>query len=364
MPETPRDLFNKVMRFECPGRTLCTLGGIWPSTFERWAQEGKPAHLNSILRLIEHFGLQPHIWSGPAAEVFTYPAFEHTVLRETQDTVTYRNAMGIVCTDFKKDAYKSMPHFEDFPVHSRAEWSDYKARLQWHPDRVGQAWRNQCAAWKTQDAPVILALNRGGSLYGCLRDLLGMEPLSVLFYDDPEWIADMMDTALDLFLHCADALFAEYVPDAVCLWEDMAYKNGPLLGPAQVRELMLPRYKIMVRKLRDKGVPFILLDSDGRIDDLLPIWLEAGIDGVVPMEAQCGMDVALFRRRYPRMLMMGGIDKKALATGPAAIDREMDKVSAAIASGGYVPFFDHGLPHDVSWDQFTYFVRRLKDVCS
>ena len=56
------------------------------------------------------------------------------------------------------------------------------------------------------------------------------------------------------------------------------------------------------------------------------------------------------------------MDKKALAAGPEAIDREMDKVRRTVAVGGYVPFFDHGLPHDVPWEHFLYFVKRLKEA--
>ena len=348
------------MRFRCPGQTLKTLGGIWRSCFERWHGEGMPAALDSIPDLLRHFGLQPHTWCGPQAQVFTWPPFERTVLGETPETVTYRNEMGIVCTDFKHDAYKSMPHFERFPVQSPADWHEYRQRLRWSADRVGEPWRRQAAELRTSQNPVILALTRGASLYGALRDMMGVEALSLAFYDHPDMVAEMMDNQVELFLGLADALFAEYVPDAVCLWEDMAYRNGSLLSVAHVRELMVPRYRRMTARLRDWGVPFILLDSDGRIDELIPLWMEAGIDGAVPVERQCGMNPAEIRRRWPRLLMMGGIDKSALARGPAAIDAEMAMVRETIASGGFVPFFDHGLPHNVSWPDFVHFAERLK----
>lgn len=361
---TPREQFLQVMRFECPGRTLATLGGIWPSTFERWVAEGMPPELTDFSRLFAHFGLQPHLWTGPNAQTFLYPEYDYQVIRETAETITYLNGNGIVCTDFKEGAYKSMPHFESFPLKSRADWPEYQQRLRWHEARVGEGWHAQVAAWRDREMPLIVALNRVGSLYGSLREMFGVEALSVLFYDDPEWIEEIMDTILALFLQTVDVLFADFVPDAVCLWEDMAYKTSSLLGVHHVREFMLPRYRVMTAKLREKGIPFILLDSDGNIDKLIPIWLEAGIDGVVPMEAQAGMDVAQYRELYPRMLMMGGVDKKALAEGKAAIDVEIDKIRRTIASGGLIPFFDHGLPHDVSYANFVYFVEQLRAVCA
>ena len=357
-----RDLFHRVMRFACPGYTLTTLGGIWPSCFERWRAEGMPPELVHMPALLAHFQLTPHVWAKPRAELLVFPPFPRTVVRQTDRTVTYVNGMGVTCTDFKKDAYKSMPHFEDYPIKGRRDWEAFRSRLAWTPERVGEPWRLQVEELRQTDAPVILAFNRAASLYGSLRDLVGMERLSLLLYDDPGLVTEMMDAMVELFLGLADRLLADYVPDAVCMWEDMAYKSGSLLGLEHVRRLMLPRYRVMTAKLRQHAVPYIFLDSDGRIDDLIPVWLEAGIDGVVPLEVQSGMDVDRLRREYPRLLMIGGVDKKALARGPAAIDAEIAKIRRTIATGGYVPFFDHGLPHDVCWDDFVYFARQLQTL--
>jgi hypothetical protein len=60
--------------------------------------------------------------------------------------------------------------------------------------------------------------------------------------------------------------------------------------------------------------------------------------------------------------MMGGFDKTAMAKGKKAIDQEMDMVSEMLKLGGYIPSPDHLIPHDVSWDNFSYFCRRLKEV--
>jgi len=359
---TPRELFHKIMRFECPGVTYKTLGGgIWPGCFERWREEGMPPELKSSQDLLKYFDLCEYIWGGPRAETFVFPRFEKEVVSETDSKVTYVNAYGIVCTEFKNDSYKSMPHWEKYPISCRKDWQEYRKRLVWPPDRVGEECEKSCKYNAGLDhLPVIVTFGRAGSLYGALRDLAGVETISYLFYDDPDLVAEMMDTLVELFIACTSILFRDYKPDAVDLWEDMAYKNGPLLGIPHVREFMLPRYKVMVEHLRKLGIPFILLDSDGDISSLIPIWLEAGIDGVEPMEVQAGMDVARYRELYPNLLMFGGVDKKSLAAGPEAIDKEMEKVKRTISTGGYIPWFDHSLPSDVSWQNFVYYVEQLK----
>ena len=359
---TPRERFNRTLSFQCPGKTLATLGGIWPSALRRWTSEGMPPEIDSVPKLIDHLGLQRHTWCSPAAKVFTYPPFQRRIVHEDDTKVTYINPHGVTTTDFKEDAYQSMPHFEDYPVKDRADWDAYKPRLQWTPERLGPRWENQKAQWAERTDPLILAFNCGSSLYGSLRELMGVTGASMAFYDEPAMVAEIMDTVTELFCRCVDAMFTDFCPDAFCLWEDMAYKNASLLSPATVRELMLPRYKVMVAKLREKGVPFILLDSDGYIEELIPIWLEAGIDGFVPFEVQAGMDVADCRRRYPRMRMLGGVDKRALDAVKDAIDREIDRIAPAVEAGGFVPWFDHGLPHDVAWGDFLHYTDRLKQL--
>ena len=77
------------------------------------------------------------------------------------------------------------------------------------------------------------------------------------------------------------------------------------------------------------------------------------------------MDVLSMRRRYGRHLRLwGGVDKRALAHGPAAIDAELERVRPLIADGGYIPHTDHSIPPDVSYADFLYYTRRIAEVCS
>jgi len=110
-----------------------------------------------------------------------------------------------------------------------------------------------------------------------------------------------------------------------------------------------------------------MLDSDGRINDLIPLWLDAGINVMHPMEVASGMDVRESRRQYgTNVRFLGGIDKRAIARGPVAIDAEViPKIGAIMESGGgMVAECDHGVPPDISLANFTYFhdlVRRLSE---
>jgi len=61
-------------------------------------------------------------------------------------------------------------------------------------------------------------------------------------------------------------------------WEDMAYNHGPLLSPEFYRRYCLPFYRVMVDLVRRNGVRVIMLDSDSDISELIPLWLDAGIN--------------------------------------------------------------------------------------
>ena len=109
----------------------------------------------------------------------------------------------------------------------------------------------------------------------------------------------------------------------------------------------------------------IFVDIDGDVTKLVPLWLEAGVNGILPFEVQCGMDVNAFRREYGKeLLMMGGINKRALITGGKDIDDELRRVAPLVEEGGYIPWLDHSVPPDVSYDNFLYYMDGLQKLCS
>ena len=108
------------------------------------------------------------------------------------------------------------------------------------------------------------------------------------------------------------------------------------------------------------------LDSDGDIRLLIPTWLDLGINVMHPMEAASGMDVRDARKRYGNQVsFLGGIDKRALALDRAAIDAEViPKVRSMLETGGgFVVEVDHGIPPDISFDNYCYFRDLVRKLC-
>jgi uroporphyrinogen decarboxylase len=210
---------------------------------------------------------------------------------------------------------------------------------------------------------LIVVADRWGGFFGPLRNLLGVENLCMAFYDDPALIEEMMDADADFLIQMMGQILDHTDVDVLGFWEDMAYKTGPLIGPELFGQFAIPRYKRVIEFCRGRGVEFFCLDSDGDITKLIPLWLEAGINILYPFEVQCGMDVIEVRKKHGRELRMwGGIDKRALARGPEAIDAELARVAPLVEEGGYVPHTDHTLPPDVSFENYCYFMEKLKEI--
>ena len=100
----------------------------------------------------------------------------------------------------------------------------------------------------------------------------------------------------------------------------MAYKAHSMISPRMVRRYLLPCWQACISTLKRGGCAVVSIDSDGYIGQLIPLWIEAGYDATWPVEVAAGNDIVAFRREYGRQMAYGGgIDKRAMAAGGAAL---------------------------------------------
>jgi len=303
------------------------------------------------------------------------------VLAEDSETITVRDPRGIVRRDLRDGS--SMPDFLDYPVHNRPEWEQYKEeRLQ--PDAPGRFLKPGCqwnlwndVPWQAGTAEEVgravkkaageakIAVQIGGfpwGVFGTARDILGAEELLVSFYTQPDLVHDIMDTFTDLWLQLYEEV-APYVQiDMIHIWEDMSGRQGSLISPAMIEEFMMPNYRKIRAFARAHRIPLISVDSDGRVDNLLPVMTRNGVNFFFPFEVQAGCDVEAVRRQYPELAILGGLNKYALVLGRAAIDAEIARAARMLKHGRYAPSLDHLVPPDVPWDAYVYYIARLKDI--
>jgi len=377
-----REWFLDIAHFKRPNE-LClltpTFNEGWPATMETWVKQGAPEQIvNSRFRgdyfQFFHFRELWEVITGlGAAETdlhgvnYRYlippicPTFETRILSEDEHTLTIINEGGQKAKVFK-DHPEKMPMYLDHPVADRASWDEYKKRLDPNtPERFPSEWDNYVQRMNSRDEPVLMFT---GGFFGYLREWMGVENLLYLFYDDPVFVEDMMEQVCYLELECVKRVVKDIKVDFVYFWEDMAFKTGPLISPDMFRRFMLPRYKKVTDLLRANGVDVIVVDSDGNIDELIPLWLEGGVNGFWPLEVAAGMDAVAVRKKYGRdAILFGNIDKRALMKDKAAVREEvMSKVPFLLEQGGYFPTVDHQVPPDVPFENYVLFINTLREV--
>lgn len=335
--------------------------GPWGYTWERWKREGKPEELSSWDLVRRHFGAE----TGPLAlnvNCGPCPKIEPKVLEENDEYVVHMDSWGIIRRNPKNN--ESMSQFLSFPVKTRADWERFRdERLDPdHPARLNGDWRARAAEWQAKGFPIQLGYYPDVGLYGGLRWLLGDEECLVAFYDAPDLVHEIMERLTDVYITVFDKVTREVRVDVIHIWEDMCGRQGPLISPAHWEEFLGPCYRRISRFARERGIPVISVDTDGWPDPIIPPMMASGVNYLFPFEVAAGCDVNAFRAKYPTLGMMGGIDKRALASGPEAIDKELERVRPAVESGRYIPDLDHLIPDDVSWDNFCHFARGLRKL--
>jgi len=327
-------------------------------TLARWQKEGLPE------------GADPYIILGydtiqvVPISVYGWPGWKYEIFEETNEYITFRDTDDGVIKKMRKNAQTPghTAQFLEYPIKDRTSWNEFRKRLNPEsPGRFPQDWESREKDYQNRDFP--LGVN-AGSMFGWLRNWIGIENLSVMLYDEPALVHEMTDYITELVMVILKKVIFEIELDFAYMWEDMGYKTGSLISPKHIREFMMPGYRKITDLLHQAGIDIIMLDSDGNVEGVIPFWLEVGINYIYPMEVAAGMDVIRLRKKFGKELRMGGgMDKRILASGnKEAICEMIMSKKELIREGGYTPGVDHVVSPDISWDSFLYYHKCLEEI--
>jgi len=331
--------------------------GFWAETFITWHAQGWPKEITTHDAGHAYFGLDYKSDLGTPNKLI--PPFENKVLRQDGEYLEYQNAEGQVVR-VKTDEHDSIPHFVSFPVRERADWNELKKRLDRNDSRRCPNPAALHARFDRRDYPLGIS---GGSLFGWIRDWMGFENACMLPHLDPAWFEEMVEHLCDLSCSVLERFLPVLQFDYCYMWEDMAFKQGPMMNPEHFERFLVPRYRRITDLCRKHGVDIIYLDCDGSIDVLVPLWLKAGVNGMFPLEMACGSDPVKYRKLYGHdVLLLGGVNKRELSKDHAAIDAELERLRPVVEDGGFVPHVDHRCPPDISLSNYIYYLERKVKV--
>jgi len=377
---TARESFNATMAFDRSHPALKAEFGYWTTTVKRFLKEGMPEKAPLPARLSDNGTVSGSNPVDPAGDVVpdvnvraacgldSYaakfpcdysPRLPVRVVEEDAEYRTLYDSYGILKKERKTGS--TPPLDLEFPIKNRADFAAYRE----HYDRAAgprlpRGWDALLPKVRARDYPIRL----GGFPFGFLgmpRHLMGTVGLFFAMYDDPQLIKDINAFFLDFVLDYWAPIIEAVRPDCVMIWEDMAYSTGSMISTEAFREFLSPCYRRMVDFLRQMGVQNIHVDSDGYIEELIPLWVEVGVTGLFPFERKAGNDLRRIRRSFPRLQLLGGIDKRVLTAdkSEADIDQELAVAAEILAQGGFIPHVDHHVSDDVCWRGFRYYRERL-----
>ncbi len=381
-----KERFHAIMGFERPDRVLYWEQGFWGGAVERWyaegmprkhGVEGDPAYGDTVrgpatpsvpggkicYDVIESTGLDK-LSLGVPVNLYLCPPFEEKILEKQGERLRVRDEMGIEkYTTTRKD---SIPHFVSWPVQDSRD-IEKLAEEQLDPEspeRFPEDWEAQVERLNAYDGVVGLGGYPCG-FFGSARFLMGEVALLMGFLDTPELVHRIMDHLADLWVSLYEKVLSRVKVDCIHIWEDMSFKNGPLISPELFGEFMVPAYRKVTDVARSYGVEIVLVDTDGDCTKLIPGFIEGGVTGLYPFEVQAGMDVKKIREAFPKLQIMGGVDKKEIASGRSGIESELARrIPGVLRRGGYIPMFDHQVPPDVSYDDYRYYRERLAEMAA
>ncbi len=300
----------------------------WNETVRRWQEEGLSADV-PWGRIQTHFGLDfiQRVWMPLQTPDCPRPAAHGAPLIESEEEYDA----------FKQYLYPNELH------------ENYRRKLDVLRTLKDEHDRGDAVLWYSYDG-----------FFWFPRVLLGIENHLYSFYDEPELYHKICNDLADYIIAQLPKIYEICHPEFMVFSEDMSYNNGPMISEALFNEFLLPYYERVIPEIKKYGTK-VIVDTDGDVSMMIPWLIRAGVDGVLPLERQAGVDLVRLREQYPDFLFIGGFDKMTMSKGEDAMRAEFERLLPVMKSGGYIPSCDHQTPPGVSLENYRIYVRLLKE---
>ena len=361
-----------ILHFKEADRMPAVHFGYWSELLQEWADQGHISReLANAVRdgndadreLDRIIGWDFNWYKTAGGRNGLYPTFEHKVIEELPDgTQRVQSRLGVI--ERIKPGIVSIPSEDDYLLKDREAFETlYRPKMQFSPNRVNLEYYKTFNETRPKDRPIGLCL---GSVLGQIRDITTVAGMSFLLYDeDEDLFADIVDTYAEMQYQCVKTILETGAKfDFAHYWEDICFKNGPLISPERFDELCAKHYKKRNDLCHEYGIDIISLDCDGVTEQLLPTWFENGVNTMFPIEVGVwGDQFAPAREKYGKgMLGVGAMDKTAFRKDQAAVDTELDRMQKLASLGGFIPCPDHRLMPGSKFELVKYYAEEIKKI--
>ena len=370
-----RQRFKAVLNYEEYDRLPVVHFGFWTELLDKWVSEGhlKPEEIvdvsdgsanDSLIGKKLGFDFNSFTTFQDLSGFGTLlPHFEEKRIKEYPDgRYEYLNDYGVI--ELRKPGVTCIGAEIAHTLVDRESWEEhYLPRLQFGDNWFDDDLNSKLAAEsETRTYPLGIYCK---SLYGVIRNWMGVEGISYLPAEDEDLYDEIINTVGELTYKIVKRGLETGIDfDFAHFWEDICFKNGPLINPAVFMEKVGPHYRRITDLVNSYGINIVSLDCDGVIDLLIPTWIENGVNTMFPIEVGTwGADITPWREKYGRELRgMGGVNKHVMSHDKAAVDAEIERLKPLVDMGGYLPCPDHRLPLENKWELVQYYCDRIRRV--
>ena len=360
--------------------------GFWRAVLQTWASQGhlsehEATHWsdgNAVDASIgAKLGFDYNYYSCFHSNTGLYPGFEKKVVATFPDgTQHVQQPNG--CIVLQRPDAIGIPAEVDHIFKGRKEWDElFRERLQFNMDRVNRGFvrandkmvrfdQGGLDFLKKDDRTYPYGLHCG-SLYGQIRGFMGLENACYLMFDDEPLMDEIINTVAELSYQSTKAVLASGAKfDFAHFWEDICFKNGPLISPAVFDAKVGPHYKRITSLVNSYGIKIVSLDCDGVIDSLAATWLNNGVNTMFPIEVGTwGGSIEPLRAKLGKELRgVGGMNKHVFGHDRAAVDAEIERLKPLVELGGFLPCPDHRIPPEAKWDNIRYYCDQMHKIFS
>ncbi len=366
-----RERYRNTLLFKKVDKVPFFPGHPRESTLKRWREEGLPENTNWFDFICEKIGIKIEKREKPRVNINVdfgpIPPFEEKIIEKKGSHLIVQTKKGEIVEIDERYDFSYLRGAKDFvtrkwhkfPVENENDWIDMKKRYNpLTPERIDPEIDKKADILKERDW--VLEISLPGPFWQ-LRDWCGFENLCILMAENEEFVVDMVNFWKDFVKEILKKIVFKIEFDYVIINEDMAYKEKSMISPFMIRKFLMDCWSQWAGLLKESGCEIIICDSDGYIGEIIPIWIESGINCTIPVEIAAGNDLIEYRKKFGKnMAYIGGIDKRKIAKGGSILKEEMDRIIPfLLKDGGYIPSCDHAVPPDISLKNFIEYCEYL-----
>lgn len=315
-----RERFQAVINFRPYDRLpVLEWAPWWNETIERWHREGLPLETTDRYDICKHFGL----------DVYKQHCFDACMPGCPQPA---GHGAGIIASE--DDYNRICPYLYPSNSVNREMWK------QWADEQ--------------REGNVVLWFTVTG-FFWFPRQLLGIDRHLYAFYDQPDLLHRINTDLVRWISRVIDEVGAICSPDFMTFAEDLSYNNGPMLCKDHFEQFMKPYYRQIIPKIKKHNI-IPIVDSDGDVSVPAYWFEEAGIEGILPLERQAGVDIGKLRAEHPGMRFIGHFNKMTMNKGEAVMRAEFERLLPMAAKGGFLVSCDHQTPPEVSCQNYRLYI--------